>query len=243
MARYQCVLARSKGIEPGAALMRNGARARQYGRKFTGGWAVTRSVVLIVAAAAIVGALGAGILLMRSGDGFAECRGSAVGSGVAEIGGPFSLIAADGTRMDSVELLERPTLLYFGYSFCPDFCPNDLARNALAADILAERGLEVDQVFVSIDPTRDTPEVVGDFSSAIHPDLVGLTGSPEDVAAAAQQYRVFYRQADDDPEYYLVDHSTFTYLVGPEHPFLDFFRSGATAEEVADRTQCFAEHL
>lgn len=202
-----------------------------------------RTALLIVAVVAVLGAAVAGVYLTRSGDRFAECRGGAVGGGVADIGGPFELVAADGTRVESAELLERPTLLYFGYSFCPDFCPNDLARNAVAADILAERGVEVDQVFVSIDPARDTPDVVGDFAEAIHPDLIGLTGSEEDVATAAEAYRVFFRKADDHPEFYFVDHSTFTYLVAPGHPFLDFFRSAAPAEEVADRTQCFVERL
>jgi protein SCO1/2 len=163
--------------------------------------------------------------------------------GDAAIGGPFVLTRADGARVRFEDVVTRPTLLYFGYSFCPDFCPMDLARNARAADLLAERGIEVGQIFVSIDPARDTPEVVGDFATAIHPDIIGLTGSAEDVAAAAGAYRVYFRKADEDPEYYLMDHSTFSYLVAPEHPFLDFFRSGASAEEVAEQTACFAERL
>jgi len=203
---------------------------------------VSRRIVQLIAVAAVLGAAAAGFALFRGQDRFAACRGGTV-AGAADIGGPFTLVDAGGTRVESSEVIDGPTLVYFGYAFCPDFCPTDLARNALAADMLAERAVDVGQVFVSVDPARDTPEVVGDFASAIHPDLIGLTGSPEDVAAAARAYRVFYRKADDDPEFYLVDHSTFTYLVAPGHRFLDFFRSGATAKEVADRTQCFVERL
>lgn len=207
---------------------------------------MTRMFVLFAAAAAVTFGLAAGWFWYMSAAGddrFAECRKSVVAAGEASIGGPFTLTSASGARVTDAEAITGPTLVYFGYTFCPDFCPTDLSRNAVAVDILAERGVGVGQVFVSIDPERDTPEVVEDFTASIHPDLIGLTGTPEEVKAAADAYRVYFRKAGDDPEYYMMDHSTFTYLMAPEVGFLDFFGSDVTADDLAERVACFAGKL
>lgn len=205
---------------------------------------MTRAIVFLAAATVLLGvAAGFWVMTGRSGDPFADCRRGAVAAGAASIGGPFTLVDESGATVTDAEAITAPTLVYFGYTFCPDFCPTDLSRNALAADLLAERGMDVGQVFISIDPGRDTPEVVGDFAAAIHPDLIGLTGSPEQVAAAANAYRVYFRQADDDPDYYLMDHSTFTYLVDPGQGFLEFFPSDAAPEEIAESAACFLDAM
>lgn len=211
---------------------------------------MTRLAAILAALAVVVGLaalvlLGpaAGLLGLRGDDPFADCLGGAVADGSARIGGPFALAGRGGATVTEAEAITRPTLLYFGYAFCPDICPTDLARNALAADILAERGLDVGLVFVSIDPARDTPDLAADYAAAIHPDMIGLSGAPEQVAAAARSYRVYFRKAGEDPEFYLMDHSTFTYLAAPGHPFLEFFPSDATPEAVADGVACFAERL
>ncbi len=118
-----------------------------------------------------------------------------------------------------------------------------MARTAEAVDILEERGFDVNPVFISIDPARDTPEVLADFAANLHPKMIGLTGSEEQVKAASQAYKTYYRkQESDDPEFYLMDHSTFTYLVLPETGFVDFFRRDDTAEQMAERTACFLKH-
>lgn len=202
----------------------------------------TRTYAIAAAALVITGLAAAGYAVMRDpgGDPFADCRRGQVAAGAATIGGPFTLTAADGSRVTDAEAITRPTLVYFGYSSCPDFCPTDLSRNAVAAAELAERGVDVGQVFISIDPARDTPEVVGDYAAAIDDGLLGLTGSAEDVAAAAKAYKVYYRKSGDDPAYYLMDHSTFTYLMAPDTGFLEFFPSDATPEAVADAVSCFA---
>jgi protein SCO1/2 len=196
-----------------------------------------------LAAAAVVGMVG-GLFaygqLSRSDDRFAECRAGAVGG---DIGGPFTLVDGNGRTVTDKEVLAGPSLIYFGYTFCPDVCPLDNARNVEAVDILEERGFEVTPVFISVDPARDTPDVVRDFAANLHPRMIGLTGSEEQVKAASQAYRTFYRKQDgDDPDYYLVDHSTFTYLVLPEIGFVDFFRRDDTAEQMAERTACFLTH-
>jgi protein SCO1/2 len=174
-------------------------------------------------------------------DAFAECRASAVAGGSGDIGGPFELVNAQGETVTDADVLTKPSLVYFGYTFCPDVCPLDVARNAQAVDTLTERGYDVQPVFISVDPERDTPEVVGDFAANMHEDMIGLTGSPEQVKAASQAYRTYYSVRDTGDEYYLVDHSTFTYLVLPEHGFVEFFRRELSPEDMADRVACFVD--
>jgi protein SCO1/2 len=195
-----------------------------------------------IAVAAIVAAVGGTLaytLLNTPDDQFAECRATSVAGGPGDIGGPFTLVNAEGTTVTDVDVITGPTLVYFGYTFCPDVCPFDMARNALAVDILEEMGLEVTPVFISIDPDRDTPEAVGNFAANLHPRAIGLTGSPEQVKAASQAYKTYYRKQDSEDEFYLVDHSTFTYLVLPEAGFVEFYRRDTTPEDMAESVACF----
>lgn len=199
-------------------------------------------IAAIAAASLTLVALAAGAffaLRPSSDDPYADCRTAKV-LGTAAIGGPFTLTSGTGARVTDTEVITRPTLIYFGYAFCPDVCPTDLARNATAADILVERGIDVGLAFITIDPARDTPEVLREYASMIHPRLVGLTGTPEEIAAVASAYKVFYRKSGDDPENYLMDHSTFTYLMAPGSRFLEFYPSAASAETVADSVACFS---
>jgi protein SCO1/2 len=196
-----------------------------------------------VAAAAIVAALGGYVsYTMLSGpeDQFAQCRATTVAGGAGDIGGPFTLVNGDGVTVTDAEVITGPTLIYFGYTFCPDVCPFDVARNALAIDVLDEMGVDVTPVFISIDPDRDTPEVVADFAANMHPRMIGLTGSPEQVRAASQAFRTYYRKQDgEDEDYYLVDHSTFTYLVLPDVGFVEFYRRETSPDEMAESVACF----
>lgn len=206
---------------------------------------MTRVSAIVASVVAVVGlAIGGYFAFLRpDADPFADCRRGAVAAGAATIGGPFTLTDGDGRRVTDADVIKGPTLVYFGYTFCPDICPTDVSRNALAADELAEKGIDVGQVFVTIDPARDTPEAVKAFTSAIDPAIVGLTGSDDDIAAAARAYKVYYRKADGDPEYYLMDHSTFTYLMAPGSGFLEFFSSDTTPEAMAQSVACFAGKL
>lgn len=202
--------------------------------------------IYAVVAAGLVAALMGGMgYFMISGsadaDHFAECRGSQV-AGEADLGGAFELVDHTGATVTDADVLTEPALIYFGFTYCPDVCPLDNARNARAADALHERGLEARPVFVSVDPERDTPEVLASFTEQFHDDMIGLTGSAEQVRAVAQAYRVYYQREDTDDPYYLVDHSTHTYLALPGHGFVEFFRRDATVEEVAERAACFIEN-
>jgi protein SCO1/2 len=196
---------------------------------------------------AVTAAVGAGaIWYYANGAGnddiFAKCRTSQVAGGASVIGGPFTLVDKTGKTVTDKDVITGPSLVYFGYTFCPDVCPLDNARNAEAIDLLEADGKMVTPVFISIDPARDTPEVVGEFAENLHERMIGLTGSDEQVRAASKTYRTYFNRHDEgDDEYYLVDHSTQTYLVFPEHGFVEFFQRGTSAEDMAKSVSCFVD--
>ncbi|MBM9596259.1 SCO family protein [Roseitranquillus sediminis] len=167
-----------------------------------------------------------------------DCGGGVTGG---DVGGPFDLVSETGATVTDAEVIDRPALVYFGYTFCPDICPFDAARNAEAVDLLAEAGHDVKPVFITVDPERDTPEVLAEFTDYMHPEMVGLTGSAEQIAEAARAYRVYHAIPEQEDEYYLVDHTTFTYLMMPGKGFVDFFSREDTAEEMAARTACYLD--
>lgn len=197
-----------------------------------------------IAAAAIVG-IGIGVtfaLTQFGGSGFEECGASAVAGG--DIGGPFELLDKNGNLVTDKDIITEPTLVYFGFTFCPDFCPIDMARNSEAVDILEAQGISATPLFISIDPERDTPEIVGDYAYAFHDKAIGLTGSAEQVKAASTAYRTFYQKdTSGDPDFYLMQHTTFSYLTLPELGFVEFFRNTTTAEEVAKTVSCYANAM
>jgi protein SCO1/2 len=193
----------------------------------------------VVAIVAAVGGTLAYTMLNRSDDQFAQCRATAIAGGAGDIGGPFTLVNSDGATVTDADVITGPTLVYFGYTFCPDVCPFDMARNALAVDVLEEMGIEVTPVFISIDPERDTPEALADYASNMHPALIALTGTAEQVKTAASAYKTFYQKQDTGDEYYLMDHMTFTYLMLPDQGFVDFFRRDITSAQMADSVACF----
>jgi len=195
----------------------------------------------VVAAVALLG--GTWYATMQSGDALAACRASAVAGG--DIGGPFELTNGAGETVTDADVITAPTLVYFGYTFCPDVCPLDAARNGEAVALLEERGHDVNSVFISVDPERDTPEMVSDYASYMHERMVGLTGTPEQVKAASRAYKTYYKKQtpkDGDDEYYLMDHSTFTYLMFPETGFAEFYRRDMTAEKMTESVACFIEN-
>lgn len=194
----------------------------------------------VAATAAVLGVTG--YMVMRGGDDpFAPCRASAVAGGIGSIGGPFTLVEPSGREVTDAEVVTGPTLVYFGYSFCPDVCPLDNSRNVQAVDILEEMGIEATPVFISVDPARDTPEVMGDYAANMHPRMIGLTGSAEQVKAAAQAYRVYYAKVGDDPDYYVVDHSAYTYLALPGHGVVEFYGRDVSADDLAASAACFVQ--
>lgn len=137
----------------------------------------------------------------------------------AAIGGPFTLIDASGRTVRWSDFDGRYRIVYFGYTYCPDACPLDVQRmsQGFAAFKQAHPDLarQVQPMFVSIDPARDSPAKVGEFTRAFSPDLIGLTGTPAQVDAAARAFKVYYRKVPGaTPDQYLMDHSRTAYLMG-----------------------------
>ena len=177
------------------------------------------------------------IFFNNNGNGFSKCRAGQV---AGNIGGSFSLINEDGIVVTDIDVIKGPSLIYFGYTFCPDICPLDTYRNAEAVTLLEEAGYDVTPIFITFDPVRDTPEVLKQFTDYMHPKMVGLTGSIDEIKKVAKKYRVYFKkQNTDDSENYLVDHTAFTYLVLPEIGFVDFFRRELSAEQLAEKVSCF----
>ena len=158
------------------------------------------------------------------------------GDAWGSIGGPFTLVDEDGKAVTDQDFRDKWLLVYFGYTYCPDVCPTSLARNAGAIDLLNDKGKQVVPVLITVDPQRDTPEKLKDYVRSFHPRMLGLTGTPEQIAQVAREYRVFYMkppQTDDNT--YLVDHSSLSYLIGPDGRFVRHFSHQASPQQVADQ--------
>lgn len=203
----------------------------------------TRTYALAASAVAAVSIVAIALVpALRGNDPFAECRTSVVAGGQATIGGPFSLLDENGNRVTDHDVLKGPALVYFGYTYCPDICPADMARTAEATDLLEAMGHIVTPVLITVDPARDTPEVLKEWTDYLHPRMIGLTGSEEEIAAAAKAYRTFYRTPSHaEGEDYVVDHMTHTYLMLPELGFVEFFRRDLSAEDLARGVACFLD--
>ena len=139
----------------------------------------------------------------------------------AAIGGDFALTNSKGETVRWGDFAGKYRIVYFGYAFCPDVCPTDMQRVAQGLKELAAKdpakAARIAAMFITVDPERDTQEVVGEFAAAFSPDIVGLTGTPDQIAAAARAFKVFYQKGEAQPGGgYLVDHSNVTYLFGPE---------------------------
>ncbi|MXO96412.1 SCO family protein [Erythrobacter aquimaris] len=138
----------------------------------------------------------------------------------AALGGDFTLTGENNSPVSWSDFDGKYRIVYFGYAFCPDVCPTDVQRAMAGLKQFEasepELGAQIQPLFVTIDPERDTPQVIAEFTDAFHPRLIGLTGSPEEVKAVADKFAVYYaRGADSEAGGYLMDHSNITYLFGP----------------------------
>jgi protein SCO1 len=193
----------------------------------------------VVALAGLLGWTSYTILSRQAADPFADCRSGNVAGG--SLGGPFTLVDEAGRTVTEADVLAKPALIYFGFASCADVCPLDNARNVEAAALLAAKGQSMTPIFISLDPGRDTPAVLAEYTDVFGADLLGLTGTPEQIKAAADAYRVFYQIPENPSGDYSVDHTTFSYLMLPGGSFGDFFPRETTAQEIADRAGCFLQ--
>ena len=184
-------------------------------------------IALIVAfAAALVG-----VIFMV--DALYGGRGGS--GGIVKIGGSFTLVDHHGKSRDDGDFRGEHLLIYFGYTYCPDVCPTALSDMALVMDTLGDKAAKVRPMFITVDPSRDTPERLKSYVANFHPRLVGLTGSEAAVAAAAKAYRVYFAKSktEAEPGEYLMDHTSIIYLMGPDGRYLTHFTHGVRAEIMA----------
>jgi protein SCO1/2 len=152
------------------------------------------------------------------------------------IGGPFSLTAPDGTTVTDQTYRGKWLLVYFGYTFCPNTCPTTLMEIASALERLGPDAAKVRPIFITVDPKRDTPDVMAKYTQSFDSRIVGLTGTPAQIAAVAHEYGVYYvaHQSGEAANDYLIDHSTYLYVMDPQGQFVQAFDADTPADRVAD---------
>ena len=155
--------------------------------------------------------------------GVAACGGGAAQEpplAGAKIGGPFTLTNQDGRTVTDRHFQGRYRIVYFGFANCPDVCPTDLARIGQALKLFEASqpalAAKVQPIFISVDPERDTPSRLKEYVSAFHPRLIGLTGTPQQIADAAKAYAIYYAKVPADNGEYTMDHMRVIFLMGPD---------------------------
>jgi protein SCO1/2 len=148
-----------------------------------------------------------------------------VESGRALVGGHFELVDGKGKKVTEKDFAGKYMLVYFGFTHCPDICPTSLLLMTNAIDQLGAKGKEIVPVFITLDPERDTPEVVGNYVKHFSPRLIGLTGTPAQIKQAAEAYKVYYSKIEmkDSALGYMIDHSGYMYLMGPDGRYVAHF--------------------
>lgn len=152
----------------------------------------------------------------------------------APIGGPFTLTDQQGKQVADADFRGKFMLVYFGYTFCPDVCPTTLNEVMKVYGALSsEQQAKLAPIFITVDPARDTVEQMNQYVTSFSPALIGLTGTPEQIAAAERGYHVYARKSGSDPNY-TMDHTSILYLMDPSGKFLRHFNGDAPAQEIAE---------
>jgi protein SCO1 len=189
----------------------------------------------------LVAALAGGIVLTGlAAATFLPGRGGPTGSVGVQIGGPFTLLNGQGKNVSDRDFRGKFMLVYFGYTHCPDACPTTLSDMAAALDKMpkADRG-RIAPIFITVDPERDTPAVIGDYAQAFGPEFIGLTGSASALGAVEQAYHVYAAKHPLAHGDYAMDHSSIIYVMGPDGGFLGVITDGAKPEDIAQRLIAF----
>jgi protein SCO1/2 len=190
-------------------------------------------LLTVVIAGFLIGALGGAALLVLS----QGAKGPAVqSSGKALIGGPFTLVDQTGKTVTDQDFRGRHMLVFFGFTHCPDICPAELQVMSASLDELGPKADQVVPIFITLDPERDTQAAMGAYVKNFGPRFVGLTGSAEQIAAAAKAYRVAYSkfQQDKASSDYSIDHSALVYLMGKDGEYITHFAYGTPAAKMTE---------
>jgi protein SCO1/2 len=191
-----------------------------------------RFALIAAAAAAILVLVAGGLIVVALRD---QAKGVAGGPLASVIGGKFSLIDDNGKPFTDAELKGKWHLVFFGYTHCPDVCPTALNDLSLALDKLGAKKSKIEIVFITVDPERDTPAVLKSYVESFGGAIVGLTGTPDAVAQAAQDYRVYYAKHPRADGGYDMDHSALIYVMDPEGRFTATFTPDDSEDTIVSR--------
>lgn len=192
---------------------------------------MSAKLILSVAAGLIVGLAAAVAVIPGVREKLLPFSNTEV-SGKALVGGPFTLVDDTGKRVTDKDYRGRYMLVFFGYTACPDICPAGLQLISAALDKLGPKADRVTPIFISVDPGRDTPQKLAAYVKSFNPHLVGLTGTPEEIAAVAKAYKVFYQKVPNQssPADYGMDHTSIIYLMDPNGEFVAHFTPTTTLD-------------
>lgn len=159
------------------------------------------------------------------------------GVGKPLIGGPFNLITDEGKPFTDKDLIGKFSIIYFGFTHCPDICPDELDKLGIMLEGLKKKGIELQPIFITCDPARDSPEVLKEYLSEFYPGIIGLTGDYDEIKRCCRNYRVYFSTPRDlkPGQDYLVDHSIFFYLMDPEGEFIDVLGRNYDADGAIDK--------
>ena len=187
---------------------------------------MSRRVISILIVVAAVSAAALGYLYLYQGG---------TGPAAVPIGGPLRLTDQDGKPFDSTTLAGKPYAVFFGFTHCPDACPTTLSEIARVEDEIGAPAKELTTLFVTVDPERDTPSVLKEYISNFGGNTVALSGTPEEVAQAAKEYRVFYKKVPTSDGGYTMDHTAVLYLMGRKGEFRDVIAYSEEHDRYVDK--------
>ena len=197
-----------------------------------------KRIYLYLALAVVVVLAGAGLKYFENQKRIAsgQVPGAQVKTVKPAIGGAFTLTDHNGNRVKDTSFHGKYTLMFFGYTYCPDVCPTTLTTVSEALDLMGDDAKKIQPLFITVDPDRDKPEDLKSYLEHFHSSFVGLTGTRPEIDKITKSFRIYAAKAQEnkeDPEDYLMDHSAVSYMMRPDGSFETFFSHGMTAESIA----------
>jgi protein SCO1 len=192
---------------------------------------ISLAFVLAMGGTLLAGGVMLGTVLQLRGSDY----GSVTTSGPAAIGGPFTLVSMNGQDVSNQTYRGKWVLIYFGYTFCPDACPTALSNISVALEKLGSDASKLQPLFVTVDPQRDTREVLSDYLKSFDPRIIGLTGTKDQIDTLIREFRLYVKQekSDGDGDSYLVSHSSYIYLMNPQGKFVNVIQGVADGDGIA----------